>query len=103
MKLLTANRLKDGVVLWYRYDQWVEDASLALAMDDTEADQALAQWKGLETQVVSPYLIPVDAEAKPIRREQVREMIRANGPTIGPTAQDTAKALNRSDVFTRET
>ena len=34
MKLLTANRLTDGLTLWYTDSGWVEDGALAVALDD---------------------------------------------------------------------
>jgi hypothetical protein len=100
MKLLTANRLSDGVVLWLGAEGWSEDAALALKLSDEDADSVLAVWKVRETEVVAPYLIPLlDDETKPVKREWVREYVRANGPTIGQTVLDTAKTLNRSEVF----
>ena len=99
MKLLTANRLSDGVVLWYAADGWVEDGALAVRFDDDAADALHKQWAARETEVVAPYLIPIDADGRPVQREHVREFVRANGPTIGPTTFDTARQFNRSEIF----
>ncbi|MFT4089922.1 MAG: DUF2849 domain-containing protein [Asticcacaulis sp.] len=103
MKLLTANRLTDGLVLWYASDSWpegwVEDAALAKRLEDSEADAVLEAWKPRETLIVAPYLIPLVDENTLVQREYVREHVRANGPTIGQTALDTAKAHNRPEVF----
>jgi len=98
MKLLTANRLSDGLVLWLSHGQWVEDAAKASVLEDDEADMALEAWKARETEVVGAYLIPLEAD-HPIKREKVRENIRANGPTIGATALDTAKSFKRDPIF----
>jgi hypothetical protein len=99
MRLLTANRLGDGVVLWWTANGWAEDAALAIAMDEPEATDRLAAWTARETEVVGVYLIPVDEGGKPVRRETVRETVRANGPSTGPTQLDTAKRHHRNMVF----
>ncbi len=99
MKLLTANRLTDGLTLWFSNDAWVEDAALASPIDDDQAELLLLQWKARETEVVAPYLIPLTDAGTPVQREQVREFVRANGPTIGQTADALSQAFNRADVF----
>jgi hypothetical protein len=99
MKLLTANRLTDGLVLWLGKDGWNEDAVHATRFEDEAAEAALIEWKARETEVVAPYLIPLADPDMPVKREYVREHVRANGPTIGPTAFDTAKTLHRKEVF----
>lgn len=100
MKLLTANRLTDGFVLWLDpKGGWVEDAADAARLEDDQAEIVLAEWKARETEVVAPYLIPLSDTDVPVRREHVREHVRANGPSIGATAFDTARAHNRKEVF----
>ncbi|MDC7676979.1 DUF2849 domain-containing protein [Asticcacaulis machinosus] len=99
MKLLTANRLTDGLVLWYSGSGWVEDAALAARLEDDAAEALKAEWVARETEVVAPYLIPVTDAGDPVQREHVREFVRANGPTIGQTTFDTAKQFNRDEVF----
>ena len=99
MKLLTANRLSDGITLWFAADGWVEDAACAARLDDLQADVLLLQWKARETEVVAPYLIPLNDNGTPVQREHVREFVRANGPTIGQTADEIARAFNRADIF----
>ncbi|MFT3997454.1 MAG: DUF2849 domain-containing protein [Asticcacaulis sp.] len=99
MKLLTANRLTDGLVLWYGPDGWIEDAAAAVRLDDEAAAALLDEWKARETEVVAPYLVPLADENTLIKREYVREHVRVNGPTIGQTAFDTARLQNRGEVF----
>lgn len=99
MKLLTANRLTDGLTLWYAGDDWVEDAAKATRLDDETADALLLTWKARETEVVAPYLIPLTDTGAPVQREHVREFVRANGPTIGQTADAIASAHKRADIF----
>ncbi len=99
MKLLTANRLTDGLTLWFSNDQWVEDAALASRIDDAQADLLLLEWKARETEVVGAYLIPLSDKDAPVQREHVREFVRANGPTIGQTADEIARLHGRADIF----
>ena len=99
MKLLTANRLSDGVVLWYTQNGWVEDGAQAARIDDAEAETLQKQWAARETEVVGVYLIPLTDDGQPVQREHVREYVRANGPTIGQTAFDTSKSFHRAEIF----
>lgn len=99
MKLLTANRLTDGLTLWYSGTDWVEDAAQAAKLDDEAADTLLIEWKLRETEVVAPYLIPLTDTGTPVQREHVREFVRANGPTIGQTTDAVAKEHGRAAIF----
>jgi hypothetical protein len=99
MKLLTANRLQDGVTLWYTDDGWVEDAALALALDDDRAEALQKEWLARETVVIAPYVIPLTDKGNPVQREHVREFVRANGPSTGPTADAFSIAFRRADIF----
>ena len=99
MKLLTANRLSDGVTLWYTDAGWVEDAASAARLDDETADALQKEWLARETEVVAPYVIPLTPSGDPVQREHVREYIRANGPTIGQTAFDISRSFQRPEIF----
>ena len=99
MKLLTANRLTDGLTIWFSEAGWVEDAAHAARLSDEQAEVALAEWQKRETEVVAPYLIPLTDAGSPVQREHVREFVRANGPTIGQTADALSSAFNRADIF----
>ncbi len=99
MKLLTANRLGDGITIWYGETGWVEDAALAARLDDDQAEALQKQWAGRETEVVAPYLIPLTPAGQPVQREHVREFVRANGPTAGPTTFDISKSFHRAEIF----
>jgi hypothetical protein len=98
-QMLTANRLRDGDVLYWKAGQWV----LALAegevfTDPKAADAALAaaQKYVAENQVVSVYLFDVRIEGGEIRPVKEREIIRAAGPTV---RRDLGKqALGAFDV-----
>ena len=103
MKLLTANRLSDGVTIWYAAEGWpqgwVEDAAHAARLDDAEAEALQKAWAQRETEVVAPYLVPLNDADAPVQREHVREFVRANGPTTGPTTNDIARAHHRAEIF----
>jgi hypothetical protein len=86
-QMLTANRLRDGDVLYRKGDGWV----LALADGDVFADQssadaalAVAQAEMTRNEFVAPYLFEVrdvNGRIKPVKE---REIIRAAGPTVHP-------------------
>jgi len=80
-KILTANRLDDGLVIYLGDDGWSADVDAARrAYDDDQA--AVLDYQGkqaaLRNEVADPYLIDLDDEG-PVRW---RENIRANGPTV---------------------
>src|SRR5882672_7135775 len=96
MKSLTANRLTDGVAVWYANGGWsetVDNADLAhdkAAEDRLEAIGAEAQ---ANNDVVDVNLIDVtvvDGAVEPVR---LREKIRAAGPT---NRNDLGKQASRA-------
>ena len=82
MRALTANRLIDGEVVFWKGGQWVERFADAELFDDASAAEAAeAHGKNQPTVVVEPYLIDLtDIEGiwAPV---SYRERIRALGPT----------------------
>lgn len=83
MKALTANRLNDGEVVFWRQGQWVEqfgDAQL-FADDDPAGEAAQAHGKAQPTVVVEPYLIDLVQSEGLWAPTSYRERIRALGPT----------------------
>ena len=87
LQMLTANRLRDGDVLYRKGDGWV----LMLAegevyADQASADAALARATAelARNEFVAPYLFEVrdmNGKIKPVKE---REIIRAAGPTVHP-------------------
>jgi hypothetical protein len=85
LQVLTANRLRDGDVVYWRAGAWVEafadaevfpdkpraDAALALAGDDVTARR-----------VVNPYLFAVRIEDGRVRAVEEREIVRSEGPSV---------------------
>ncbi len=98
--VFTANRLRDGEVVWLGANgRWVEtvDASLPAT---TQAEQtqlaAIAAQSDADNVIVEPYEIDVSLDAGSVTPVRFRERIRASGPTIrldlGKQAQNTAHA-----------
>lgn len=85
MKAVTANRLIDGEVVFWRAGQWVErfaDAELFEAPEP--ADEAVAAGKAQPTVVVEPYAIDVEEGPAGLAPVSYRERLRALGPTNEP-------------------
>lgn len=84
-KILTANRLDDGLVVYLGRNGWTADIDIARrAHDDDAAAAAALDYQGKQAatrnEVTDPYLIDLDDDdGEPLRW---RETIRANGPTI---------------------
>jgi len=86
MKALTANRLVDGEVVFWRQGEWVErfgDADL-FADDDPAAEAAEAHGKNQPTLVVEAYLIDLMESEGLWAPVSYRERIRALGPSNLP-------------------
>jgi hypothetical protein len=84
-QMLTANRLKDGDVLYWKDGKWVLVLAEADVFTDPKAaDAALAaaQQSVTGNLVVAPYLFDVRVDAKGIHPLKEREVIRAAGPTV---------------------
>jgi len=96
-QMLTANRLVDGDVLYWKGGDWVLSLKDGDVFDDPQAaDAALAaaQKYVIANAVVNPYLFDVKTDAKGIHPVKEREIIRAAGPTVrfdlGKQAADPA-------------
>jgi len=85
MKVLTANRLSDGIAVWYADGGWAETVGHAdIAHDKTAEDrlEAIGAAASANNVVVDVNLVDVtvaDGLVEPVR---LREKIRAAGPTI---------------------
>lgn len=83
-KILTANRLDNGIVVYLGENGWGPDIDAACrALDDDTAAALEFQGKqaAARNEVADPYLIDLDDDDTPVRW---RETIRANGPTVRP-------------------
>lgn len=86
LRLVTANRLTDGVVVFLGLDgQWTARISESAAVaTSAEADHllAIARDSALRAEVVEPYIIEAERlDGVPVP-ERFRERIRVTGPTI---------------------
>lgn len=85
MKVITANRLTDGRVIYRTPDgQWSPDFAEAERLDPGIAEARLAQAEAEFGIAVGPYLIEVEAD-RPGGQKWRRESIRLSGPTTGTT------------------
>ena len=98
-KVLTANRLKDGVSVWLaagdRWSESIKDARIVSSDAEFAAMEETAEKAMNNQEVVEALLIDVtvgDDGAVPVR---YREQIRAFGPTIRP---DLAINLHREEA-----
>lgn len=83
MKIVTANRLSDGRVIYAGVDnQPVDSIEQASVLDDTGAEIVLAEVAGRPDVFVNPYLFEV-SDRTPSGRDRLKERIRSAGPTVG--------------------
>ncbi|MDE0001500.1 MAG: DUF2849 domain-containing protein [Rhodospirillaceae bacterium] len=91
MQMIIANRLLDGrVVFMDDSGGWVNDiadGSLLVSQQDAAEQLNAAEQAVEENMVVDPYLIDVSADSGRRRPVQVRERIRAFGPSVGLVPQ----------------
>jgi len=95
--MLTANRLRDGDVLYRKGSGWVPMlADGDVYPDQTSADAALtaANAELARNEVIAPYLFEVREQDGKIRPVKEREIIRAAGPTVHPHTGKQAGQIN---------
>lgn len=84
-QMLTANRLKDGGVLYWKADGWVEGLQHGEVFAEAAAAEAAlgaAQAFVAGNVVVNPYLLDVRVDASGVHPVKEREIIRAAGPSV---------------------
>jgi hypothetical protein len=97
LQMLTANRLRDGDVLYRKGDVWVLFLGEGeVYPDQAGADAALAAATAeLErNEFVAPYLFEVRDVSGKIVPVKEREIIRAAGPTVHPGTGKQAGQFN---------
>jgi hypothetical protein len=99
---LTANRLTDGAVLYWKAGGWVErlaDGEVFAEPAAADAAVAAAQAFVADNRVVNPYLFDVHADGSPVKE---REIIRAAGPSVrddlGKQAQPVPEDPNHVSI-----
>ena len=96
-QMLTANRLRDGDVLYRKGDGWVPmlaDGDVYKDAASAEAALAAATAELTRNQVVAPYLFEVRDMNGKIQPVKEREIIRAAGPTVHPHTGKQAGQVN---------
>ena len=92
MKIITANRLSDGrVVYWDADGQPTTDFALALQVEAEAAEALLAKASARPEVFVNPYLTEV-VDGRPSGRDRLKESIRAKGPTVGHSLKSLTSA-----------
>lgn len=89
MRILTANRLIDGRVVFRDADgRWVERFADAAVLEAAAAETALAEAAAdvAARLIVEPYAIDVEEIDGRIEPKAMREKIRVSGPTSGSEA-----------------
>src|ERR1700743_3528361 len=97
LQMLTANRLRDGDVLYRKGNGWVPFlADGDVYPDKASADAALASASAelVRNEFVAPYLFEVREEGGKIQPVKEREIIRAAGPTVHPHTGKQAGQYN---------
>jgi len=96
-QMLTANRLRDGDVLYRKGSGWVLFLAEAdVYRDQASADAALAAATAelADNKFVAPYLFEVREVGGKIVPVKEREIIRAAGPTVHPHTGKQAGQIN---------
>jgi hypothetical protein len=92
-QMIIANRLVDGAVVFLAPgESWTTAIAAGVVIDDeTEAQRLLGAAKQLEARspVIDPQVIQVNVEGGAVRPIEIRELIRAFGPTVRTDPGDT--------------
>jgi hypothetical protein len=87
LQMLTANRLRDGDVLYRKGDGWVlflKDGEVYADQASADAALAAANAELVRNEFVAPYLFEVREKDGRIVPVKEREIVRAAGPTVHP-------------------
>lgn len=83
MKIVTANRLDDGAVVYLaEEDCWTDRLHEAARFSDDDAELVLAAVSLRVREIAGAYLVSVDNEGALNGRDALRETIRQSGPTV---------------------
>jgi hypothetical protein len=86
LQILTANRLTDGIAVWYdvdgRWNESIARANIARSKEDAAQLEAIGNQAFADNLVLDVNLIDIEENNGFIRPLRLRERIRAEGPTI---------------------
>jgi hypothetical protein len=106
-KMIIASRLTDGLVVFVTTEGgWATDIGAGALIADDDSDErerllALATQHEASNLVVEPYLIDVVVEEGQRRPAEVRERIRAFGPSVRSDLLDGSAARSTNDQAPR--
>jgi hypothetical protein len=96
-QMIIANRLVDGVVVFLAPGDTWEPAIAAGAVIDEDADAQrlliVAKQHEARCLVIDPMLIQVKVENGQVRPTEIREVIRAFGPTVRTDLEDATQPV----------
>jgi len=85
-QVLTANRLTDGIAVWYdrdgKWNEWIGRSVVANTKEEAEKLEAIGKNAYANNEVLDVNLVEVEEIEGQIRPLRLRERIRAEGPTI---------------------
>lgn len=85
-QVLTANRLTDGIAVWYdregKWNEWIGRSTVANTREEADALEAIGKKAYANNEVLDVNLVEVEEIEGQIRPLRLRERIRAEGPTI---------------------
>ena len=85
-QVLTANRLTDGIAVWYdrdgKWNEWIGRSVVANSKEEADALEAIGKKAYANNEVLDVNLVEVEEIEGQIRPLRLRERIRAEGPTI---------------------
>lgn len=85
-QVLTANRLTDGIAVWYdrdgNWNEWIGRSVVANSKHEAESLEAIGKEAYANNEVLDVNLVEVEEVEGQIRPLRLRERIRAEGPTI---------------------
>lgn len=85
-QVLTANRLTDGIAVWYdregKWNEWIGRSVVANTKEEAESLEAIGKKAYANNEVLDVNLVEVEEIEGQIRPLRLRERIRAEGPSI---------------------
>lgn len=82
LKIIVANNLNDGSVVYFTGTKWAQNLQLAMVSADEEDLLSAAQNTIKFENIIGLELVTVEIQKKTIIPTSVREKIRALGPTV---------------------
>jgi hypothetical protein len=99
LQVLTANRLSDGIAVWYdaggRWSESFADAVVARTGEDAERLEAIGRAAFAANLVLDVNLVDVEEIGGRLRASRLRERIRAEGPSIEYLPADADRKSTR--------